>query len=150
MLGRDKAIATTVLLWAVAIGPTVSADPPSGHFTIGPGSVVDNHTGLVWQRSISATSRLHSNAGAYCSALVLDTYDDWRLPTVPELASIVDETRFDPAIDPIVFPSTPAVQYWSSTPDTAVPDRVWTVDFMDGASLAVSTSVGMHLTRCVR
>ena len=33
--------------------------------------------------------------------------EGWRLPTMEELLSIVDETQSCPTIDPIAFPDTP-------------------------------------------
>ena len=47
--------------------------------------------------------------------LSLPATTDWRLPTVKELASIVDTTRYTPAIDTIYFPDTVASEYWTST-----------------------------------
>jgi hypothetical protein len=61
---------------------------------------------------------------AYCEGLSWGGFEDWRLPNVKELRSIVDESRDSPAIDASVFPNTPyygpitddnAGQYWSST-----------------------------------
>lgn len=41
---------------------------------------------------------------------------DWRMPTIQELNTIVDQGRERPAIDPVYFPNTPETVFWSSTP----------------------------------
>ena len=45
-------------------------------------------------------------------------YDDWRLPNIRELASIIDYGFSAPAIDAAIFPNTQhtvGTSYWSST-----------------------------------
>ncbi len=59
----------------------------------------------------------------------------WRLPNVKELASLVDDTRPDGTIDPLIFPGTPAITLWSGTPlaaSPAAPRSAWTVGFLAG------------------
>lgn len=55
-------------------------------------TVIDNMTLLQWQDD--SETILHSedwyNADSYCNSLVLDGYNDWRLPSVSELQSILD------------------------------------------------------------
>ncbi|CAK0741490.1 hypothetical protein CCP4SC76_1100009 [Gammaproteobacteria bacterium] len=59
---------------------------------------------------------------------------DWRLPTVKELAGIIDYSRFDPnpTIDVSNFPNTPASPFWSSTPYANASDSAWNVNFGHG------------------
>jgi hypothetical protein len=62
---------------------------------------------------------------------------DWRLPSVVELAGIVDlsapgcSTFTGPCIDQTVFGPTVA-GYWSATTDATVPFDAWLVGFSDG------------------
>lgn len=65
----------------------------------GDGTVTDNVTGLVWQQVPANSGLNNEEAEAYCESLVLGGYDDWRLPTVKELQSIVDYTRSPSAGD---------------------------------------------------
>jgi hypothetical protein len=94
----------------------------------GDSTIIDRATGLMWQQFDSATGMNWSDALAYCENLNAAGYDDWRLPNVKELPSIVDysrspDTTNSAAIDPLFSTTTitneagqidyPA--YWSST-----------------------------------
>ncbi|WP_346839795.1 DUF1566 domain-containing protein [Microbulbifer sp. SAOS-129_SWC] len=53
----------------------------------------------------------------------------WRLPTVDELATLVDRSRHEPAIDTEKFPDTRSRAYWTSTPCAWNDAAVWVVGF---------------------
>lgn len=106
----------------------------------GDGTVKDTCTGLEWQKETADVSgngavgdedRLdwHGALG-YCDALELGGHDDWRLPTVRELQSIVDYGRLGPAIDPAFLAQSD--WYWSSTTYLLELDHAWYVRFWDG------------------
>jgi len=79
-------------------------------------SVLDRATGLSWQRADDGKTRNWQSALAYCAALRLDGYDDWRLPNVKELETIVDYRRHAPALDTrYLTMSDPKGWFWSST-----------------------------------
>ena len=72
----------------------------------GDGTVTDNVTGLVWQQSpdtngdgsITATDKIaYSKAAAYCEDLSLAGYDDWQLPTIKQLYSLMNFGGMDPS-----------------------------------------------------
>ena len=58
--------------------------------------------------------------------------NDWRLPHVKELESVVHFGVFNPAIDGMWFPNTPASLYWSGSPYAGVATNAWGVDFGGG------------------
>lgn len=58
--------------------------------------------------------------------------EGWRLPTMEELLSIVDETQACPTIDPVAFPDTPKATFWTSSPCEDDPGHAWVVDFAIG------------------
>nr|MDA3908625.1 DUF1566 domain-containing protein [Sulfurimonas sp.] len=62
--------------------------------------VIDKTTGLMWQDNIDTKTirKNRKDAKQYCRSLVFAGYDDWYLPRVKELRSIVDERKYDPAI----------------------------------------------------
>lgn len=62
----------------------------------GDGTITDLNTGLMWQRDPgSKTSYINALSGA--SILTLGGYNDWRLPTVKELYSLIEYTGTDPS-----------------------------------------------------
>ena len=107
---------------------------PASYDTTTPGVVLDNVTGLMWERAVGLGSHTWADANAYCGGLVLAGRNDWRLPTEIELLSLVDYTKSKPAIDPTSFPNTPAGAFWSSTPfvQTIDPNQILFVNFQDG------------------
>ncbi len=82
----------------------------------GDGTVSDAATGLMWQESDDNEGRDWPDALAYCEGLELAGHDDWRLPNVKELQSIVDYSVADPALDTSIFIQTDSDGwFWSST-----------------------------------
>jgi len=82
----------------------------------GDGTVSDRMSGLMWQQADDGRARDWPAALAYCENLTLAGRDDWRLPNVKELQSIVDYTRHDPALDPrFLRQSDRRAWFWSST-----------------------------------
>ena len=74
-------------------------------------TVVDNNTGLEWQRGFAPIS----NFLVACNPANLSLGGKvWRLPTPKELFTIVNSEYFDPAIDEAYFPETPAEFFYSS------------------------------------
>jgi len=94
----------------------------------GDGTITDNATGLTWMQNDNGTGVLWGDALNYCENLSMVGADDWRLPNIKELHSILDYTRSpgttnSAAIDPI-FNATQITNeagnpdygfYWSST-----------------------------------
>jgi len=95
------------------------------------GTITDRATGLMWSQADSGTGMNWQNALAWAQKQNTGKYlghDDWRLPSVKELQSLVDYTRspdatHSPAMDP-VFNCTAITNeaghadfpcYWSST-----------------------------------
>ena len=87
------------------------------------GTVTDHKTGLMWQQADDGITRTWSQAKTYCNGLVLGGYDDWGLPRIDQLLTIVDYTRFDPAIHPAF--DCRSDDYWSSSTYAYNPDDAW-------------------------
>lgn len=128
-----------------------SAVPALAALTVNPdGTVTDSETGLTWDRCswgqtgtdcLGGTASSHTWSDALGVALIANTgnykgHDDWRLPNVTELESILDLSKSfpDPTIDLTVFPNTnTGLSYWSSTVFTPTPSDTWAVFFDNGA-----------------
>ena len=82
--------------------------------------VLDNSTGLMWQQTILTDTYKWADAVSYCNDLSYAGYSDWRLPTPQELLTIVDNSKYGPAINTTYFPNmsstSDSVYYWSSKP----------------------------------
>jgi len=114
----------------------------------GDGTVTDTNSRLMWEQSgLTATS--WPGALSYCESLNLGGYSDWRLPDRNELLSLVDHTRYTPAIDITFFPDTQAFGYWSSTTVAVFPNSAWYVGFYGGYVLYGVNSYSFYV-RAVR
>jgi hypothetical protein len=111
--------------------------PPSQYTVISTDEVQDNYTGLIWQRTGNSSGLITwDQAVAYCSALTLGGAT-WRLPSVRELATLVDETQVAPAINRTMFPSTQYGArsnnwYWASHPQRNSTTAWWGLNYDDG------------------
>ena len=95
-------------------------------------TVVDTTTGLEWlraplgrfehQKAIDACAAVEHDGGGFC------------LPTRAELLTLVDITRFDPAIDTAAFPDIKGGWFWSSDLCAWSSASAWFV-FFDGGSV---------------
>ena len=109
--------------------------------------VVDNETGLQWQDN-ETVSKSWQNAINYCEDLTLGNYDDWRLPNINELSSIVDDTKLNPSLSS-VFKSFASNSYWSSTTYAGTSYYAWYVYFSYGYQYYYYKSHSYYV-RCVR
>ncbi len=105
----------------------------------GDGTVTDKNTGLIWeQKTDDGGQRDKDNtytwkeALTYCENLTLAGQSDWRLPTIKELASIADVTKWNPSIDTEYFPNTVLSYYWSSTTYATYTSHASDVYFLNG------------------
>ena len=132
--------------------------PSEGRFTDNEdGTVTDNCTGLQWQKDTADVNgdgqstdqdyAVWCDALAYCENLSFAGHDDWRLPNVRELQSIVDYGRVVPAIDP-VFGALSSF-YWSSTSYAVFPLNAWLVHFHIG-HVDLGHKGGGYYVRAVR
>ena len=117
------------------------------------GVVTDSRTHLEWQDDYSNNggsikNTTWRNAIDYCVNLNLDGNTDWRLPNLNELTSLVDDVKYNPAINP-TFVNTNSNDYWSSTTYASNYDSAWIVSFGYGFQNG-NTKDYNYYVRCVR
>ena len=134
--------------------------PASTRFIVlsnwGNAAVLDRETGLVWERSPSTDAFTWNNAQAsfHCNNLAVGNRKGWKLPTIQELASLVDG---DPAntSNPRLPPGHPFLNvqssdYWSATTNANNTTNAWNVNFNDGNVDNNAKTNDNNLAWCVR
>jgi hypothetical protein len=112
--------------------------------------VVNQQTGRMWVRDVlrlgatggvggdMAFDRPLTWAEALSAVADLDYagYDDWRLPNLRELSTLVDFGRFGPTLDPAAFPEDfsrlPGPYFWTATTSPIDASQAYYVNFLDG------------------
>jgi hypothetical protein len=130
-------------------------EPLSGEFVVD-----DAATGLVWQgcaagragEACSGTaSRMNwQTALDHCQDSTWAGFSDWHLPSAIELQSILENSRFFPAIDATSFPGTPTDYFLSSSSNARNPIQMWAADFNGGLLGPFLVKSQTFYVRCVR
>lgn len=145
----------------VGEGPSEPAVAPPNQYTeVATGEVRDNYTGLTWQSGFSADTMSWNEAVSYCRSLGLNG-QTWRLPSIREAATLVDEAEVAPSINSNIFPNTEYGArsnnwYWASHSAQGNASAAWAINFDDGFTGFNSGSSGdwnywtAAWARCVR
>jgi hypothetical protein len=130
----SNAAAQSSTEWVRCVAAPATTPLPYPHYVqAGDGEVQDVETGLIWAQASHNALMTQAEATAYCASLGLNGHT-WRLPSVNELASLVDDNpdikKVSPAIDQCVFSDTsPNTYYISSSSWGATP---WGLNYEDG------------------
>ncbi len=122
-------------------GATDGLPHPASYTAGGNGTVLDNVTCLTWATTAGASGAADANT-AYCANLASTSfagYADWRLPTRVEIASILDMTRTNDAINP-VFGKQPAAYFRTAS------EWYETIQNINGSTFSWITSLLNGLT----
>lgn len=111
-------------------------------------TVRDLRTGLEWQKGTSGEAETWLDALAHCEALALGGAEDWRLPSIKELASLVSGDGEGSALSEAYFPGS-TDRIWSSTPSVQSPDAAWYLDGVSGSVAHQGTAMTARVI-CVR
>lgn len=125
----------------IGVAPSYTRDSETG-------IVTDHVTGIMWQDNVLSPAMNWATAVETCESLSLGGYDDWRLPIIEELESIVDYGRSSLAVDPI-FVNTAEKTYWSYTTYTAYTPSIWSINYSHGSTNYLSASNNYYVM-CVR
>ena len=109
-----------------------------------------SQSNLIWQDDEAVITQELSidEAKSYCQSLKLNGYDDWRLPTIKELFSIVDINKRAPAITQDISRCADDY-YWSSTIFVGDNYSYWSIDFNSARVKSFNPNRSLHV-RCVR
>lgn len=126
-------------------------NPDSVYVDHGDGTITDIRTGLMWKQCPEGLSGADCGDGVvgsytWSGALAhveanqgFAGYDDWRLPNMKELFSLVENCRIFPTINERIFPET-GIFYWSSSPALEGPNRSYALVFSFGLTGTLSRS----------
>ncbi|MCB9372278.1 MAG: DUF1566 domain-containing protein [Microthrixaceae bacterium] len=125
----------------------VQAGGPLTYTDNGDGTVTDERTGLVWQQEFSQVAW----ADAEAAAAAADTggFDDWRVPTIDELWSLIDLSGDQGSADPssaeapadaVPFVDTDVFDF--EYPDTSAGGRYIDAQYLTGTEYVSTTMQG--------
>jgi len=92
---------------------------------------------LVWHDMNDSKSiqKNWNEAKKYCLDLKFNKHNDWRLPTIRELQTLVDLKKYSPAIKDTVHQKVSFTTfYWSSTPLASNSLMAWHIFYKYGES----------------
>ena len=113
--------------------------------------VQDPRTNLMWEDTphVREAKIRQPRAKEYCSELTLGSFNDWRLPSIQELLTIIDYNRISPAILKAFSYVEDESFYWTKTHVADEDDAFWGVNFKRGYSSKASEYYDRYV-RCVR
>jgi len=118
--------------YAACLTTTITATTPTADFVLDNvnGTATHNKTGLMWKRcpegaTWNGTTCTGAATGAAWGAalnsiITVNTngfagFNDWRMPNIKELRSIIERQCSAPAINVAVFPTVATTRFWTST-----------------------------------
>ena len=105
-------------------------------------AVLDRNTGLVWEKRPSSTPVSWGEARFGCINKTVGGQKGWRLPSIPELATLIDPSRAAPTLPPgHPFTNVGSLFYWSATTFVGDPGFVWIVALFNGDVFRVLKNV---------
>ncbi|MCJ8314884.1 MAG: DUF1566 domain-containing protein [Saccharospirillaceae bacterium] len=149
---------------AQVCNPNIVKTKPDAQYVIGGDNeelVIDTETGLMWMRCSLGKRWYDGNCFntetryTWQEALnVADTFkysgfDDWRLPNIKELGSLLELACRDAPINEVMFPNTVQTYYWSASNDAYNAKDAWIVFFASGRHIntAKNTPLAVRLVR---
>ena len=116
-------------------------------------AVFDRETGLVWELSPGKDPVDWTGAQEHCLNLAAGGRKGWRMPSVHELASLVDPGVAPPG--PTLraghpFTNVQSANYWGAPPNPQYAAPPWYVFFSNGRTKIADMKTGKARTWCVR
>lgn len=127
-------------------------------YTVTATTLLDQVTGLMWERLETTTELSFDQATQYCDGLALEGHDDFRVPTHIEMATWLGSEPA-PEYDAALLGTFWDGQHWTSSPDRNDPSLRWNIYLANGTIWSIPTNpvptetnpkAELHLVRCVR
>lgn len=97
-------------------------------------TVIDSTTGLEWTaKPLSDDYVTHQAATDAATGCRVGGHKDWALPSRQQLLTLVDLSRYSPAIDTDAFPDFPSRWFWTSDLCAWSSASAWFVSFSLGS-----------------
>jgi Protein of unknown function (DUF1566) len=116
----------------------------------GNAAVLDQETGLVWQRAPNTGTVAWAGALGQCRIVLTGGRAGWRLPTEEELATLVDPTQSSPPL-PLGHPFQGVLggglngsAFWTASTFEADPIEAYDIDFQTTAGSALGGAAGKN------
>ena len=128
----------------------------------GDGTVTDPTTGLIWMRCAmgqaldnfgcggTANSYTFDQANALTGTTAFADHNDWRVPNIRELQTIVDRSVSNPSINSVAFPGTSSSNFWSASVLPGYTGGAWFVAFNSGGAYYSGNKSNAIKVRLVR
>ena len=134
--------------WPIPTHALSLPNPASYRADVANDTVLDEVTGLMWLRT-PITGQTRTQAQQSCDALARAGFDDWRLPSMVEHASLLIPQQ-TPAINAaFVMPGNA----WTVSPSSRAANESWVSNEVYGNTLDQCQSCAVNMTyaaRCVR
>ena len=114
-------------------------------------AVLDQNTGLVWERSPATVLTDWKSARSSCLNKAIGGQRGWRLPSIVELTSLLDPSAQDPgSMLPSGHPflNSPSGFYWSASTD-GEPSKAWHLHVSNG-HVHMTSKASTFKAWCVR
>lgn len=114
-------------------------------------AVLDRETGLVWEQAPGTTGVNWVTARSICANKAIGGRKGWRLPSLFELASLLDPAVAAPG--PTLPPGHPfsgiqSLVHWTATTNAEVPANAWDVNFFTGG-VSFTNKILLSIVWCV-
>lgn len=141
---------TSVMAEQICKDTLYQTTPASRFHLQGDGTVIDSGTRLIWKLCTEGQEWVDGDCQGDAAILSWQQalqwavtvnsgeegqnmgYQDWRVPNIKELASIVEHACAEPALNLQVFPPIPGEWFWSASPRSDNAISAWCQSFAAG------------------